>query len=134
MLVINKIINFFKLSYVFFLLFLINIFYWIMLRCLSFRALIQISKKKLYIPISSNVNINHIIKIQNIISYLIPFNTCLISALSVNQICKKLLMDSKVIIGICNSNNEFKSHAWVKIESKVFFDIPEENYHAILEL
>ena len=105
-----------------------------MLRCLPFLTLIQISKKKLYIPISSQININQIIKIQNIISYLIPFNTCLISALSVNQICKKLLMDSRVIIGICNSNNEFKSHAWVKIESKVFFDIPEENYHAILEL
>ena len=124
---------YFKLLCMAILLFFINIFYWIMLRCLSFENLIKFSKKKLFFPIFYKINIKHIIKIQNIISRILPYTTCLISAISVIKISRKLAKDSKIIIGISSNNNKFKSHAWVQIGSEVFFDIPEENYRPILE-
>ena len=130
---IKRIIFCFRLLYMSLLLFFINIFYWVMLRFLSFENLIKFSKRKLFIPIFYEINIKHITYIQSIIYRILPYTTCLISAISVKQISGKLAKNSKVIIGISSSNNKFKSHAWVQIGDEIFFDIPEEKYHPILE-
>lgn len=79
-----------------------------------------------------HINIAHIVKVQKIISKIFPFSSCLIAALSLNNILLKNGYTSKIIIGIALVGGEFKSHAWLRAEEKYFLDLPEDNYKEIL--
>ena len=70
---------------------------------------------------------------QNIISKILFFNTCLTTVLSIHKISNLLKLNSRVIIGINNSDNKFHSHAWIEIENALFYDFPEKNYKKIME-
>ena len=103
------------------------------IRFFNMNKIIDHAKSKYLISIRYKIKIEHIIILQNFIQYLSPRKICFVSALSVYKIFKRLKYSPKLIIGITVVDNEFKSHAWIRINEKVFFDSPDHSYKKILE-
>ena len=67
-----------------------------------------------------HIKIATIVRVQKIISKIFPFSSCLIAALSLNNVLLKNGYSSKIIIGITMDGGEFKSHAWLEWEKNIF--------------
>lgn len=131
---LKKCFSFFRLIPVIALLVILNIHYTVLLKFSSFKNLINSAKKENKFKSNMVIKNEHLVYIQNLLSKFMPFNSCLVSALSLHRICLLVNKDVKVIIGISNHNHSFHSHAWIEIEGTLFFDIPEKLYTNIYEI
>ena len=87
---IKKILkNFFyllKISPALMTLFFLNIFFTTLVKLSSFKKTIKISQKKVQIICNPLIKTRHILVFQDLISKLLPYNTCLVKALSVHKL------------------------------------------------
>ena len=75
---LKKLFYLFRIMPVLSSLFFINIFFTTLIKLSSFKNTLNISKKNAKIIYKPNIKIKHLIIFQDLISKLLPFNTCLV--------------------------------------------------------
>ena len=104
------------------------------LRLLSFKSIIDFARNIHYKRLDFEVNLDYIIYIHLKLIKVLPFSTCLTSAIACHSQLKRYGHNSKVVIGITIHEGVFKSHAWIKIDGKDYFEIKNKIYKPILEI
>ena len=129
---LKKLFYLFRIMPVLSSLFFINIFFTTLIKLSSFKNTLNISKKNAKIIYKPNIKIKHLIIFQDLISKLLPFNTCLVKALSLHKLLMMMGIRVKVYIGIAENKNSLISHAWVEINGVSYYHDPIKNYKPIL--
>lgn len=114
-------------------LFFLNIFFTYLIKLTSFKNTLNISKKNIKIIFKPYIKIKHLIIFQDLISKLLPFNTCLVKALSLHKLLMMMGIRAKVYIGIAENKASLISHAWVEINGVFYYNDPKKNYRPILD-
>lgn len=110
-----------------------NILFTAFIKFSSFKKTINFSQKKVKIIFNSLIKTRHIIAFQDIISKFLPFNTCLVKALSIHKLSLMTGKHAKIYIGIAEEKGSLISHAWIEIEGISYYQEPNKKYRPIID-
>ena len=114
-------------------LFFFNILFTALIKFSSFKKSINFSQKKVKINFNSLIKTRHIIVFQDTISKFLPFNTCLVKALSIHKLSLMIGRNAKIYIGIAEEKGSLISHAWIEIEGVSYYHEPNKKYRPIID-
>lgn len=128
----KKLIYLIRISPVLISLIFLNISFTISIKLSSFKNTLRFSKKKANAIFNPVIKIKHLIIFQDIISRLLPHNTCLVKAMSIHKVLMLMGTKTKVFIGIAEKESALISHAWIEIDGISYYCDPNKKYTPIL--
>jgi len=134
----QKIKSFFKLSSdqrsLLLMSLFLTVFVCLTLYFLSFSRIQSVLNKFSKINVrKTSKTVKDIVWSVRVASYYVPNSTCLTHAIVAQALLKKYKHNSKLKIGVNNSDN-FEAHAWLELNNKIIFGESETDFFTILEL
>jgi hypothetical protein len=130
---INQLLYLIRISPVLIVLIFLNILFTFSIKLTPFKNTIRFSKKEAYVIFNPLIKIKHLIIFQDLISKLLPYNTCLVKATSIHKLSMMMGLETKVFIGIAEKGNSLISHAWIEINGASYYYDSNKKYTPILD-